>query len=262
EQQDNLDKKRALLELALSLKDSEDTEMATSEMKRIQNEWKKIGHVPRKFSDKIWKQFKDACNHYFDRLNASKNEAQKDELENFELKAACLERLQGFHLSGNRNEDLDAIKGFIAEWKAIGRVPFNKKSINAKFNKILDALFKKLDIERQEAEMMKYGNKIQQITNGENTEHALQRERTFIRRKIDESKSEVRQLENNLQFFSNASEDSPVVKDVIKKINAHKEDLATWKAKLKKLNILKNNLNKEEVEEENDSVDAENDTEA
>ncbi|MBA6314998.1 DUF349 domain-containing protein [Cellulophaga baltica] len=262
EQQDNLDKKRALLELALSLKDSEDTEMATSEMKRIQNEWKKIGHVPRKFSDKIWKQFKDACNHYFDRLNASKNEAQKDELENLELKAACLERLQGFHLSGNRNEDLDAIKGFIAEWKAIGRVPFNKKSINAKFNKILDALFKKLDIERQEAEMMKYGNKIQQITNGENTEHALQRERTFIRRKIDESKSEVRQLENNLQFFSNASEDSPVVKDVIKKINAHKEDLATWKAKLKKLNILKNNLNKEEVEEENDSVDAENDTEA
>ena len=262
EQQDNLDKKRALLELALSLKDSEDTEMATSEMKRIQNEWKKIGHVPRKFSDKIWKQFKDACNHYFDRLNASKNEAQKDELENFELKSACLERLQGFHLSGNRNEDLDAIKGFIAEWKAIGRVPFNKKSINAKFNKILDALFKKLDIERQEAEMMKYGNKIQQITNGENTEHALQRERTFIRRKIDESKSEVRQLENNLQFFSNASEDSPVVKDVIKKINAHKEDLATWKAKLKKLNILKNNLNKEEVEEENDSVDAENDTEA
>ncbi|WP_282143382.1 DUF349 domain-containing protein [Cellulophaga baltica] len=262
EQQDNLDKKRALLELALSLKDSEDTEMATSEMKRIQNEWKKIGHVPRKFSDKIWKQFKDACNHYFDRLNASKNEAQKDELENFELKAACLERLQGFHLSGNRNEDLDAIKGFIAEWKAIGRVPFNKKSINAKFNKILDALFKKLDIERQEAEMMKYGNKIQQITNGENTEHALQRERTFIRRKIDESKSEVRQLENNLQFFSNASEDSPVVKDVIKKINAHKEDLATWKAKLKKLNILKNNLNKEEVEEENDSVDAENDSEA
>ncbi|MCR1024840.1 DUF349 domain-containing protein [Cellulophaga baltica] len=262
EQQDNLDKKRALLELALSLKDSEDTEMATSEMKRIQNEWKKIGHVPRKFSDKIWKQFKDACNHYFDRLNASKNEAQKDELENFELKAACLERLQGFHLSGNRNEDLDAIKGFIAEWKAIGRVPFNKKSINAKFNKILDALFKKLDIERQEAEMMKYGNKIQQITNGENTEHALQRERTFIRRKIDESKSEVRQLENNLQFFSNASEDSPVVKDVIKKINAHKEDLATWKAKLKKLNILKNNLNKEEVEEENDGADAENDTEA
>ena len=98
---------------------------------------------------------------------------------------------------------------------------------------------------------MKYGNKIQEISDGENTEYALQRERTFIRRKIDECKSEIRQLENNLQFFSNASEDSPVVKDVVKNINIHKEELATWKAKLKKLNIFKNNLNKEEDAEDN-----------
>ena len=253
EQQDNLDKKRALLELALKLKDSEDTNMATAEMKRIQNEWKKIGHVPRKFSDKIWKQFKDACNHYFNRLHASKNEAQKDELENFEKKTECIDRLQAFKLTDKRGKDIEVIKEFIAEWKSYGRVPFNKKNINVKFNKIIDALFKKLDVNRQEAELMKYGNKIQEISDGENTEYALQRERTFIRRKIDECKSEIRQLENNLQFFSNASEDSPVVKDVIKNINMHKEELATWKAKLKKLNIFKNNLNKEEeIEDESD----------
>jgi hypothetical protein len=253
EQQENLDKKRALLELAISLKDSEDLATATPEMKRIQNEWKKIGHVPRKFSDKIWKQFKDACNHYFDRMHASKNESQKEELENFEKKNECLSRLQAFELTGTRSTDLNTIKEFIAEWKIYGRVPFNKKNINVKFNKILDALFKKLDVDRQEGELMKYGNKIQQISQGEDTAYALQKERTFIRRKIDESKSEVRQLENNLQFFSNASEDSPVVKDVIKKINAQKEALETWKAKLKKLNILKNNLTKESEEVSEDS---------
>ena len=170
EQQDNLDKKRALLNLALALKDSDDTAMATPEMKRIQNEWKKIGHVPRKFSDKIWKQFKDACNHYFNRLHASKNEAQKDELENFEKKNDCIERLQDFKLSGTRSKDIEVIKEFIAEWKSYGRVPFNKKNINAKFNKILDALFKKLDVDRQEGELLKYGNKIQQIKQGEDTE--------------------------------------------------------------------------------------------
>tara|TARA_R110002050_G_scaffold267266_1_gene408831 strand:+ start:5750 stop:7834 length:2085 start_codon:yes stop_codon:yes gene_type:complete len=259
EQQDNLDKKRALLDLAIALKDSDDTAMATSEMKRIQNEWKKIGHVPRKFSDKIWKQFKDACNHYFDRLHANKNEAQKDELENFEKKNECLERLQAFQLTGDRNKDLELIKGFINEWKSYGRVPFNKKNINVKFNKILDALFKKLDVDRQEGELMKYGNKIQQLTQVEDTEQALQRERIFIRRKIDECKSEVRQLENNLQFFSNASEDSPVVKEVIKKINVHKEELATWKAKLKKLNIFKHNLVKEseDSDDEDDTSEEE-----
>jgi len=251
DQQANLDKKRELLELAVSLKDSEEWDTTTQEMKRIQNEWKKIGHVPRKYSDKIWKEFKTACNHYFDRLHALKNEAHKEEIENFDKKNACLENLKSFQLSGDKSKDLAAIKEFIAEWKEAGRVPFNKKSINAKFNKILDALFKKLDVNRQEAELLKYGNKIQQLANNDN-DYAISNERTFIRRKIDESKSEIRQLENNLQFFSNASEDNPLVKEVIKNINNHKESLATWKAKLKKLNILENNLIKEAEEAENE----------
>ena len=38
-------------------------------MKKVQSDWKKIGHVPRKFSDDIWKRFKAACNHYFDRYH-------------------------------------------------------------------------------------------------------------------------------------------------------------------------------------------------
>ncbi|WP_282056916.1 DUF349 domain-containing protein [Maribacter luteus] len=247
EQQTNLDKKRELLNLAISLKDSEDTDMATSEMKRIQSEWKKIGHVPRKYSDKIWKEFKDACNHYFDRLHASKNEAHKDEIENFEKKNDCLERLKAFQLSGKREADLATIKSFIDEWKTYGRVPFNKKNINQKFNKILDAIFKKLDVDRQESELLRYGNKIQQLANADN-DRAIANERAFIRKKIEESKNEVRQLENNLQFFSNASEDNPLVQDVIKRVEKHKESLETWKAKLKKLNIMQHNLEKGENE--------------
>ena len=255
DQQENLDKKRALLELAVSLKDSEDYDSTTAEMKRIQNEWKKIGHVPRKYSDKIWNEFKNACNHYFNRLHSLKNEAHKEEEENLESKNACLDRLKAFELSGDKQKDLASIKEYIAEWKTYGRVPFNKKNINVKFNKILDALFNKLDINKQEAELMKYGNKIQQLANADN-ERAIYNERTFIRRKIAESKSEINQLENNLQFFSNASEESPVVKEVIKNINNHKDALSTWKAKLKKLNILENNLNKEAEESEIEEDDA------
>jgi len=254
EQQINLDKKRDLLKLAVSLKDSEDWDTTTQELKRIQNEWKKIGHVPRKYSDKIWKEFKAACNHFFDRLHALKNEAHKEEAENFDLKNACLEKLKAFELSGDKSKDLSSIKEFISEWKSIGRVPFNKKNINVKFNKILDAIFKKLNINKQEAELLKYGNKIQQLANNDN-EYAISNERTFIRRKIDESKNEVRQLENNLQFFSNASEDNPVVREVIKNIENHKAALATWKEKLKKLNILENNLIKEAEDAENDEAE-------
>ncbi len=246
EQQLNLDKKRELLNLAISLKDSEDWDSTTPKMKRIQSDWKKIGHVPRKYSDKMWNEFKSACNHYFDRVHAIKNKSNKEEIANYDLKNAFLEKIKEFKLTGERNADLTSIKSFIAEWKTFGRVPFNKKHINQKFNKILDALFNKLDVSRQESELLKYGDKIQQLANSEDNQRAIQNERTFIRKKINESKDEIRQLENNLQFFSNASEDNPLVKDVIKNVQKHKDSLATWTEKLKKLNILENNLNKEE----------------
>lgn len=250
DQQENLDKKRALLEIAVSIKDSDDFDATTSEMKRIQGQWKKIGHVPRKYSDKLWKDFKTACNHYFDRLNALKNDAFKEEEANFKLKDEFIDRLKAFELSGEKAKDLKTIEKFSEEWKTYGRVPFKKKNINQKFDKIIDALYQKCGVSKQESELLKYGNKIQQLSNNENQERAIQNERAFIRKKIDESKDEIRQLENNLQFFSNASETNPLVQDVIKRVNQHKESLAAWKAKLKKLNILKNTLLKEDEEVE------------
>lgn len=248
EQQDNLEKKRNLLALAEALKDSEDHAVATPEMKRIQNEWKKIGHVPRKYSDQIWNEFKSACNHYFNRLHDQRDSSQKVEMEHYHQKKECLDRLKEFTLSGKREEDLQAVKGFISEWKSFGRIPQNKLHINTKFNKIIDALFKKLDIDKQQSELLKYGDKINQLAGGDD-DYAIRKERSFIRKKINESKSEIGQLENNMQFFSNASEDNPLVKEVVSNIERHKEALETWKAKLKKLNVLENQRNRQAASE-------------
>lgn len=238
EQHANYEQKLALVELADSLKDSEEWSETTPIMKKIQNDWKKIGHVPRKFSDKIWKDFKSACNHYFDRLHAQKNDAYKEEMEAYEEKVKFLEDLKDYQLSGDKEKDIEQIQTYIASWKEIGRVPYNKKNIEGKFSKILDALFGKIDISKNEAELIKYENKLEQLANSK-SDYALNNERVFIRRKIDDLKSEIRQLENNLQFFSNASEDNPMVKEVIKKINRYKKDLDLLKAKLQQIKSIK-----------------------
>ncbi|NNL01239.1 MAG: DUF349 domain-containing protein, partial [Eudoraea sp.] len=158
----------------------------------------------------------------------------------------------------DKEKDLATLKSFIDEWKNYGRVPFNKKNINVKYNTILDAILKKLGVSKQESELMKYGDKLKKLANADN-DRALLNERTFIRRKIDESLSEIRQLENNLLFFSNTSGDNPLVKDVVKNIDRHKETLVTWKAKLKNLNILQHNLNKEEIQTEEETDSSEDD---
>ncbi|WP_430413042.1 DUF349 domain-containing protein [Kordia sp.] len=233
EQQDNLAKKLALIELAESLKDSDDWANTTPKMKKVQADWKKIGHVPKKISDKIWKQFKNACNSYFDKLHAQKNKANEGELEALEKKEAFLEATEAFELSGDTKQDIETIKEKIAEWKTIGRVPYNKKNIDNKFNKVIDGLFKKLNIDKQESELIKYSNRLDNLDADK-----INSERIFIRRKVDDIKAEIRQLENNLQFFSNSSSNSPMLKKVHQDIEKHKRALDTWKAKLQQLRSL------------------------
>ena len=236
EQHRNLEKKLELVALAESLKDSDDWDETTPVMKKIQTDWKKIGHVPRKHSDKVWADFKAACNQYFDRLHARKNKDFENEMEAFEKKKAFMEEIKTFELTGDSKKDLEMVKSFIENWKSFGRVPFNKKSIEGKFNKVLDALFRKMDIDKKEAELIKYDNKLQALADADN-DNLLRNEKIFIRKKIDEVKNEIRQLENNLQFI-NADDNNPIIKEVKRNIQAHKDDLAIWKAKLKELRTI------------------------
>jgi hypothetical protein len=235
EQNDNLTKKLELVEKAKSLKESTDFGVTTPIMKKIQDDWKKIGHVPRKYSDSIWKDFKDACNAYFDRMHEAKNAETGEEVEAFEKKKAFLEELKDFTLSGEHKADLEAIKAHIATWKTYGRVPFNRRHIEGKFNKILDALFEKLSMSKKDTEMMRFSNRLEQMSDNDD-KRALEQEQFFIKKKIDEVQSEIFQLENNIQFISSSSKgENPFIKEVQKNIERHKDDLKLWKEKLQQI---------------------------
>jgi hypothetical protein len=237
EQHRNLELKLALIEKAKANIDTEDFDATTPIMKQIQEEWKKIGHVPRKLSDEIWETFKKTCNAYFDRLHESRKEEIGVEVEAFEKKKEYLEIVRAFQLVGEHKTDLDAIKAHITAWKEFGKVPQNRRHIEGKFNKILDALFEKLSLSKKDSEMMKFSNRLEQLSEG-NDQRAIANEQIFIRRKIDELNHEINQLENNIGFFNNAKGNNPFIKEVQKNIEKHKEELQTWKDKLKKLNTI------------------------
>ena len=241
DQNENLSKKTALVAKAKELQESLDFASTTPIMKKIQEEWKQIGHVPRKYSDKIWKEFKDACNHYFDKLKEQKNEENSEEVEAFDAKKAYLEKLREFQLTGDHKTDLDAIKLHIETWKNFGKVPFPRRHIEGKFNKILDALFEKLSLSKKDTDMMRFANRIDHLSESNDT-RKLDNEKIFLMRKIDEVQNEIFQLENNIQFFTNtrnAKKENSIVVEVRKNIAIHKESLDVWKEKLKQLRNLK-----------------------
>lgn len=236
EQHENLVKKQALIAKAHELKDSDDFERITPIMIQIQEDWKKIGHVPRKNSDKIWKDFKETCNAYFDRLHAVRNQEMSAEMDNFNKKKDFLEELKSFEMTGDHNTDLEAIKQHIAHWKTLGRVPHTRRHIEGKFNRLLDNFFDKLSMGKKEAELVKFTNRVAEMVE-EKDQKRLQKEFTFLQRKVDEVQSDIMQLENNMMFISGADKNNPLMKEINKNIERHKDELKLWK---EKLNYLKN----------------------
>lgn len=230
----NLEKKLELIAIAEANKDSDDFEVTTPLMKKIQNDWKAIGHVPRKDSDRVWNQFKTACNGYFDRVHKLRDQGSPEEAVALQKKEELLEKVTATTLSGDKEADLKTIKDYIKEWKEIGRVHFKKRKIETDFGTALDAFFKTLDINKNEAELIKFDNKLQELATAKSTRD-LDNEMVFIKKKVSDLRGEINQLENNLQFFTNVKDDNPLVKDVHHKIAKYKEDLKLWSSKLKKI---------------------------
>lgn len=233
EQYDNLVKKKALIQIANDNKDNEDIPVTIELMKKIQADWKKIGHVPRKDSDKIWNEFRASCNHFFDRLSDSKKQSNEEEEAAFVKKQELLDSLKEFTLEGEHSEKLQLITAKINEWKGIGRVPYAKKKIDEKFNNALDGLFKQLDMDKKEVEIIKYENRLKNMSNDGSKD--LSKEQFFITKKIQEIKGEINQLENNLGFFQHVKDDNPMVVEVRKNIEKQKAGLEVWQSKLRKL---------------------------
>ena len=231
-QQENLQAKLDLIKLAESIKDSEDWETTTNTFKKIQSDWKKIGHVPRKFSDDIWNKFKTSCNYYFDRYHNQKNALSDDQKEIIAQKTAFVEALKVEDYTTK-----DSLTILMDSWNQFGSTPRESKAVDLQFNRFIDSLLSKLSLDKNEIVLLKFKN----IINGylaNNDNRKLDSELVFVRKKIDESIREIQQLENNLSFFSNASDDNPMVKNVHKNLNTYKNGLKVWKDKLAYLRSL------------------------
>ncbi len=225
-QQQNLEKKKELIKLALSFKDSEDWENTANNFKRIQADWKKIGHVPRKFSDKIWKEFKDACNYFFDRYHKERNVLTEDQQQIVEKKKAFIEKV-----AKTKKATKDEVLQMTKDWSELGKLPRSVRHLENKFNKAIDALLDTLKLDKDEISMIKFTNIVNSYIETKNYRR-LDSEAQFVRKKIDEITKEIQQLENNLSFISVASEENPMFKNVRDRIEGFKSDLVIWQQKL------------------------------
>jgi len=234
EQQLNLEKKLALLEIAKQHTESTDWNASVQVIKKIQNDWKKIGHVPRKNSDKIWKEFKDTCNQFFDRYKKRHEQAnQKLEL-NFEKKQAFLNDFKNQTISENKDEALKQLEEIQHNWTSLGKVPSEKTSINQEFTDVYHKKLDALNLSKNELNDYKLKSFVNKVKSGNNG-NLLDDEIRKTRKIIEDLEKEINQLDNNVHFFSNANENNPLLKDVYKQIDDKRKKLIEAEIKLKTL---------------------------
>ena len=227
----NLAKKTALCEKAEALKSMEDSRKAIAEIVKLQAEWKKIGSVPRKYSDSIWERFQNACNYFFD--ERKKQEAARRESENtaLEKKRAIIEELKLLPKDGDRNEVIGRVKELQAAWQEAGFVPFKlKDKIYAEYRAICDELYGAFNNRERKARM---NNFQERVANLKGDGQSLNRERDRLNRVLDAKRNEMKTIENNMGFFNvKSSAGNSMVKEMERKINRLKEEIKQVEEKI------------------------------
>lgn len=255
EQKKNIDLKKALITEVKEILENEDWRSYNNRMKNIQKDWRSVGFIPRKLSNTLWEEFRSQCNLYFERIKSGYQRINKNELEAYQNKETFIKSIAGIQMP----PELEPFKEFFnyqwEEFSKLGQLSGNTNSKSIEdFNKAFIALIDKSDMEKSVKAEAKNHIHFSLIKDDEN---GLSHEIQNIKKIIEEFKSEARQLENNLEYFSNSSADNPLLIDVTSKLNRLKSEIEKHKEKLIGLIKLKREAVARNTADQEESIDEE-----
>lgn len=235
----NLERKKALCELAEQLMESEEWKATADKLTKIQKEWKEIGPVPQKYSEALWKRFVTACDTFFERRNAANSSQRSVEQENLKQKREVIEALKGIDTTMPADKQTIEISALTAKWNAIGFVPFKEKDkVYKEYKQVLNALYEKLHLDANERRLNNFRNNIGKGGN------SLQRERDHLIRQYEALKNEIATYENNIGFLSVSNKKGASLVDVMRqKVDKLKQDAQVI---LQKIHLVEEEIEKEQ----------------
>ena len=254
EQRKNIELKKELIKEVKNILEKDDWKEFSNQMKNIQKEWRTIGFIPRKYSDQLWEEFRSNCNLYFERIKTGYEKISEKELEIKKEKEVFIQRIKDFKIP---NEFKDFKLFCTNQWEKFLNIGLLKSDINKKFLYNYNKEFiEVIDRSSMDIKVKKEAKNHIRFFFMKDDENELSREIKSIKKKMDEIKSEVLQLENNMDYFSNSSNENPLLTEVSSKLNKLKSSEQQLKDELVPLRKMKreldNSLNKIDIEEKSD----------
>ncbi len=227
---------------AESLMNSTDWKNTTRDLINLQKDWKEIGPVPRKHSDKIWKRFRAACDSFFNNKDTFFSSIHERESENLASKIELIKLVEEYPYTGDKSENLKVIKDFQRKWMEIGHVPIKEKErLQNEFRKVVDKQLDRLNISSVEVNSSNFRARVETFKETPDAGRTLYREVNFLQGKIAKMNEDIALWENNMGFLAE-SKNAKLLKDEFdKKIQKSKQEIKLMEAKIK---MMKDEMNK------------------
>ncbi|MBN2611946.1 MAG: DUF349 domain-containing protein [Bacteroidales bacterium] len=241
EQNDNLQLKTELCIQAEALSESSEWKKTTEDLIALQKRWKDIGPVPYKYSDKIWKRFRSACDKFFERKSQFFATVDDSYESNLKKKEELIEKINRFEPSSNVEENLKMLREFQREWAAIGFVPFNEKDkIQTKYREALNHKFDDLKIDDGKKDLLKFKTRLDSIQTKPNHDYRVLQERDKFISRLKQLESDIVLWENNIGFFAKSKNAESMIKEVQRKIDDAKNKIRLLTEKIKMIEDMYN----------------------
>ncbi len=222
EMEHNLQLKNEICAQAEALQNSEEWKKTTDELIALQARWKQIGAVSRRHSDAVWKRFRAACDHFFERKAAHFAGVDGEHEENLRRKLALLDEMAAADVKAGGYE---VIKDFQRRWGEIGFVPIKQKdAIQKRYKAAVDALFDALRGSERDRSMNRFREKVSSLRGAGDRRLRSERERLY--NKVRQMEQDIALLENNIGFFTKSKNADALVAEVKAKIERAKAEMA------------------------------------
>ena len=234
-------KKKLIEEVENILKD-EDWRNYIVRIKEIQSEWKNSGRVSRRYSEKLWSEFQLKTNNYFYNFKNKNKSLNNNEKKIIKEQEEFIETLKNEKIPLTPKKYEMFIKDKSSIWNKI-----RNNDIGNQEKIVLNFLSKKwteISIPKNKLEMRKYETKLYFI---KNDKKLINEENNQLRKKIDDISNELNQLENNLEFFSESSNNNPLLVEVNNKIKTLNTKKTLVESKIKRLKSIINQAYKGEI---------------
>ncbi len=235
ERERNLQLKNELVKRAHELKESNEWDRTSNELKNIQLKWKEIGPVPEKFREKVFKEFKDACDYFFEQKRMQHGRMEDEQTENLRLKEEICTILES-HASA-RTASHDVLKELQDKFNSIGFVP--RKDINTirtRYHEAVERFINSIPgISENEKGKISLENQLSDLKNDPMADRKIYQKEQVIRKKISKIENDIGLWQNNLEFFSRSQNAEKVREEFNDKIKTAHEHLKQLKDQLKLL---------------------------